>query len=303
MDSSTSVSPAAEENARTPSPKNARELPLAPLVWFSALLIILFFPVLKVMVSEWLIDENMGHALFVPFVAGYIAWLDKDKILSAPVKPCWPALALVVWGFCQMALGFLGADFFIARTAFLIALVGVVWTIAGTAVLRSLAFPLLLLVFMIRIPLFVYQQITFPLQLLASTLATHILEFIGIPVMQNGNVLSLADKQLQVVEACSGIRSILSLTFLSVAYGRLFETRLWIKIALFLSTVPIAIGCNAFRVTLTGVMTQYRPDMAEGVYHSMEGWVIFMLELVTFLGVHRLIVKLAGKPPVAGSLG
>jgi exosortase len=105
-------------------------------------------------------------------------------------------------------------------------------------------------------------------------------------------VLQLADKRLEIVEACSGIRSLLSLTFLSVAYGRLFETKLWVKIALFVSTVPIAIACNAARITLTGVLTQYKPDIAEGAYHAFEGWVIFMFELMALLGFHRLLTWL-----------
>jgi exosortase len=295
MDSGMSVSPVAEGGAVSNTVQPARELPLPAIVWFLALLIVLFLPVLIPMVTEWLNDESMGHALFVPVIAGYIVWLDRERILAAPVKHCWPAMTLVAWGFCQMMLGFLGADFFVARTAFLIAIVGVIWTIAGTKVLRTLAFPLFLLLFMIRIPLFIYQQITFPLQSLASTVATQGLELLGIPVFRNGNVLSLADKQLEVVEACSGIRSLLSLTFLSVAYGRLFEKRLWVKIVLFLSTVPIAIICNAGRVTLTGVLTQYAPTFAEGAYHTFEGWVIFMVELVALLGVHRLLTGFAGR--------
>jgi exosortase len=268
------------------------ELPLPAILFFLVLLIVLFFPVLTPMVSEWMYDENMGYAFFVPFVAGYVVWLDRERILAAPVKPCWPALALVVWGMCQMLLGFLGADFFLARTAFLIAVLGVLWTIAGTAVVRTLVFPLFLLLFMIRIPLFVYQQITFPLQILASQVATWGLEILGIPVYRDGNVLQLADKRLEIVEACSGIRSLLSLTFLSVAYGRFFETKLWVKIALFVSTVPIAIACNAARITLTGVLTQYKPDIAEGAYHAFEGWVIFMFELMALLGFHRLLTWL-----------
>jgi exosortase len=296
MNSGTSMTSLAQDGDSLPSAAQRKlELPLPAILWFLALLVLLFLPVLRPMVTEWFTDENMGHASFVPVVAAYVVWLDRDRILSAPVRPCWPALTLIVWGFCQMMLGFLGADFFVARTAFLVAVVGVIWTLGGTAVLRTVAFPLFLLVFMIRIPLFIYQQITFPLQLLASSVATRGLEILGIPVLQDGNVLTLADKQLEVVEACSGIRSLLSLTFLSVAYGRIFEKRLWIKIALFVSTVPIAIACNAFRVTLTGILTQYRPEIAEGVYHTFEGWVIFMVELVVFLAVHRILSRLAGK--------
>jgi len=295
MDSGSSVSSVAEGSSVSHTIRPAPELPLPAIAWFLTLVILLFLPVLKPMVTEWMIDENMGHAFFVPLVAGYIVWLDRERIMAAPVRAYWPALALVLWGFCQMIFGFLGADFFLARTAFLITIVGVIWTLTGAAVLRALAFPLLLLLFMIRIPLFIYQQITFPLQLLASDVAARGLEILGIPVLRDGNVLNLASRQLEVVEACSGIRSLLSLTFLSVAYGRLFEKRLWVKIALFLSTVPIAIACNAFRVTLTGVLTQYDPDLAEGAYHSFEGWVIFLVELVVFLGVHRLLVRIAGR--------
>jgi exosortase len=290
MDLGVSSSPTIEEGV-SPTVRPKVELPLPAIFWFLALLILLYYPVLKIMVTEWAQDESMGHAFFVPLVAGYAAWLNREKILAAPVKPCWPALTLVLWGFCQMLLGFLGADFFLARTAFLITVVGVIWTLAGTAVLRTLTFPLCVLIFMIRIPLFIYQQITSPLQSLASSVASRTLELIGIPVFRDGNVLQLASKRLEVVEACSGIRSLLSLTFLSVAYGHLFERQRWIKVALFFSTVPIAIIANGGRVTLTGILTEYKPEIAEGVYHTFEGWVIFMVELVALLAVHRLLTR------------
>lgn len=293
MDSGVSSSTTIEEGV-SPPVRPALRLPLPAIFWFLGLLILLYYPVLKPMVTEWANDESMGHAFFVPLVAGYAAWLNREKILAAPVKPCWPALTLVLWGFGQMLLGFLGADFFLARTAFLITIVGVIWTLAGTAVLRTLAFPLFVLVFMIRIPLFIYQQITFPLQSVASSVASRSLELIGIPVLRDGNVLQLPSKRLEVVEACSGIRSMLSLTFLSVAYGYLFERRIWMRVVLFLSTVPIAIIANASRVTLTGMLTEYKPDMAEGAYHMFEGWVIFMIELVALIVAHRLLSRIRG---------
>lgn len=289
MDLGVSVSQVAQGSAVSPAVRPKRELPVPAILWFLALLIVLFLPVLKPMVSEWISDDNMGYAFFVPLVAGYIVWVDRERILAAPVKPCWPALALVVWAFCQMLFGFLGALSFLSRGAFLVAAVGVVWTIAGTAVMRTLVFPAFLLLFMIRIPLYVYQQITLPLQMLATQVATMGLEILGIPVLRDGNVLELAGQRLEVVEACSGIRSLLSLMFLSVAYGRLFETKTWIKIGLVISTVPIAIGCNAARITLTGVLTQYKPEIAEGAFHAFEGWVIFMFEMVVLLAFHRLL--------------
>ena len=271
------------------------ELPVPAILFFLALLILLFLPVLGDLVTQWFNDENMGYAFFVPLVVGYVISLDRERILAAPVKACWPAMVLVVWGFLQMLLGLLGALSFVSRTAFVISIVGVVWTIAGTAVIRTLRFPIILLLFMIPIPLYVYQKMTIPLQTFATQMAAAGLEIIGIPVWQDGNILNLPDRQLDVVEACSGIRSLLSLTFLSLAYGRLFETRTWVKVALLLATVPIAIVCNGARITLTGILTQYKPEIAEGAYHAFEGWVIFMFELVALLGFHRLLGRFVRK--------
>jgi exosortase len=289
MDSGMSVSPLVAEGS-VPAPVKAKtELPIPAILFFLALLILLFLPVLGDLVTQWFNDENMGYAFFVPPLVGYIVWLDRERILEAPVKACWPAMALVVWGFLQMLLGLLGALSFVSRTAFVISMVGVVWTIAGTAVIRTLVFPFVLLLFMIPIPLYVYQRMTIPLQMLATQLAATGLDILGIPVWQDGNVLNLPDRQLDVVEACSGIRSLLSLTFLSLAYGRLFETRTWVKVALFVATVPIAIMCNGARITLTGILTQYWPSVADGIYHAFEGWVIFMFELVALVGLHKLL--------------
>ena len=297
MDSGTTVSPVATDGGGGPAAETALpELPLTAIAWFLGLLLVLFTPVLIPMTSRWVLDENMGYAFFVPPIAGYIVWLDRAKILATPVKPCWPALGLLIWAFIQMLFGLLGAVFFLQQTAFVVAVVGVIWTVAGTAMLRRVMFPCFLLLFMISIPLFVYQQMTLPLQRIASQVATWGLDAIGVPVLQEGNTLTLAAKKLEVVEACSGIRSLLSLTFLTFAYGRLFETRYWVRIVLLLSTVPIAILCNAARITLTGVLTQYWPAVAEGAYHAFEGWVIFMFELVFLLGLHKLLGGVVGRP-------
>jgi exosortase len=263
------------------------------ILWFLVLLVILFFPVLKVMVKEWGTLEEMGHAFFVPPVVAYIVWDDRKRIMATPRKTCWPALILVVWGFCQMLIGFLGADFFLARTAFLISLVGLIWTLAGTAMVRTLAFPLVVLLFMIRIPLFVYQQITFPLQIFASTAAAKFLGAIGVPVLRDGNVLELPSQRLEVVEACSGIRSLVSLGFISLIYAHLFDRRVWMRWALFIATIPIAIFANATRVAITGIVSEYKKEWAEGFYHSFEGWVIFMVALVCLMVTHRLISRFA----------
>ena len=268
-----------------------RELPYVQIAWFLALLIAAFLPALSTMVKEWIELEEMGHAFFVPVVAGYMVWNERERLLKIPVKPCYPAALLIGWGFFQMVLGFLGADFFVARTGFLIAGIGVIWTLAGAAMVRALAFPLFILLFMIRIPLFVYQQMTFPLQLFASQMATSALGLLGIPVLRDGNVLELPSQKLQVIEACSGIRSLLSLSFLSLVYAYFFDGRRWMRPVLFVCTIPIAILANSFRVTLTGVLSEYKKEWADGFFHSFEGWVIFMVALACLLAVHRLICR------------
>jgi exosortase len=243
------------------------------------------------MVTEWAEDENMGHAFFVPLVSCYIIWNERERILATPSKPFWGGLAVVAWGFSQMVMGFIGADFFVARTALLITIVGVVWTMSGTAILKKLAFPLLLLAFSVRLPLFLHQQLTFPLQLLASTLAGEALSLIGIPVLRNGNILELPSQPLAVVEACSGIRSILSLTFLSLAYAYFFDRRAWMRPALFAASIPIAIVGNSSRIVITGLLSEYKKEWAEGAIHSFEGWALFMTALTMLIGTHRLICR------------
>jgi exosortase len=267
------------------------------LVWFGALLVACYGPVLWHLVQQWDQDADMGHGFFVPVVAGFIAWQKRDELQQEKPSPNWWGLAVVVLGGLQLYLATLGAELFLSRTAFVISVIGMVLLLGGVRYLRVLAFPLFLLFFMVPIPAIVYNKITFPLQILASKVATGALEFLRVPVLREGNVLHLAEKSLSVVEACSGIRSLLSLTFLALVYGYFFESRNWLRVALFLSTVPIAIVANASRVTLTGLLHEYKPELAEGFFHSLEGWVIFMVAMVALIVLHqgiKLGLKLVG---------
>ncbi len=274
--------------ANLSAPAGVSRFPWSKLAWLAALLVILYAPVLSYMANEWVRDEDMGHGVFVPVVAAWIVWQKREELLRLPVKPNYWGLLLVIWGGLQLALGTLGVELFVSRTAFLVSLVGVVLMLCGTAVVRLLLFPLFLLVFMIRIPAIIYNQITFPLQLLASRIAETALALIGVPVLREGNVLELASQRLSVVEACSGIRSLLSLSFLALVYGHFFEKRLWLRALLLAFTVPIAILANSFRVTLTGILSEYKREWSEGFFHSFEGWVIFMVALGMLIAAHRL---------------
>ncbi len=266
-----------------------RPLPWAAIGWFAVLLIVAYFPILKKLVDQWMTDDDVSHGFFVPIVAGYIAWQRRDVLMNLPWKPAWWGVGVLVWSGVQAFMGMLGAELFLQRTAFLEALVGLLLIMGGTAAIRALLFPLLLLPFMIPIPSVIYNQITFPLQLFASEVAEQVLLLINIPVLREGNILELASQKLSVAEACSGIRSLLMLTFLSLVYAYFFDKKVWMRWALFLCTIPIAIIANAGRVTITGILSEIDTDLATGIFHETEGFVIFGIAFAFLAFTHWAI--------------
>jgi exosortase len=270
-------------------PTQARTISWPAVAWFGILLIAAYFPILSKLVVQWSTDDDVSHGFFVPLVAGYIAWQRRERLISMEWKPAWWGIGILVWAGLQAYLGMLGAELFLQRTAFLFSLVAILLVLGGTGLIRQLALPLLLLPFMIPLPTVVYNQITFPLQLFASAVAERSLEVLNIPVLRDGNILELASQKLSVAEACSGIRSLLSLSFLSVVYAYFFDRKVWMRWVLLIATVPIAIIANSARVTLTGVFSEIDPSLAEGFFHEAEGWVIFVVALIMLAITHLLL--------------
>jgi exosortase len=209
----------------------------------------------------------------------------------------------MLWGLVQGYLGQLAAELFLQRSSVLISLVGILLLVGGSRLIKILLFPLLLLPFMIPIPQVIYNQITFPLQLFASSVAEFALGLINIPVLREGNVLTLASQKLDVAEACSGIRSLLSLTFLSLVYAYFFDKKVWMRWALLIGSIPLCILANAARVTLTGILSEINTQLAQGFYHEVEGWIIFIVDLVLLIALHWTINRIynwrRGTPAVA----
>jgi exosortase len=261
------------------------------IAWVSILLVVCYAPILAALFRQWGYDADMGHGFFVPVIAGFIAWQKRDQIADKIPKPNWWGLAIMVWAGLQLYVATLGAELFLARTSFVFSIIGAVLLLGGTQYLRIFSFPLFLLFFMISIPGVLYNQLTFPLQMFASRVAEKTIDLLQIPVIREGNVLILPQQTLNVVEACSGIRSLLTLTFLSLVYGYFFETRTWLRVVLFFSTIPIAVAANAGRVAFTGVISQFKPELAEGWFHEAQGWVIFMIGLTILVAFHQLIVR------------
>lgn len=278
-------------------PAEAPQQPLAqpsrlawqPIVWFGALLIACYAPMLRQLIRIWATDGNMGHGFFVPVVAGYVVWQRRDQLLAEPRESSAWGLLILAWGATQSVLATLGAELFTQRLAFVISLAGIVVYLGGKRWFRILAFPLALLLFMIPIPAIIYAQLTLRLQELATTMAEWMLSAVGIPVIRTGNLLELPSQVLNVAEACSGIRSLLSLSFLSLVYAYFRDNRTWVRWVLFFSTVPIAIGANAIRVALTGVLSEVNTRLAQGAYHEVEGYIVFIIALVALIALHNLI--------------
>ena len=184
----------------------------------------------------------------------------------------------------------LGAELFLSRVSLLLVIAGLIVLFAGWKFFRALLFPWAFLIFMIPIPAIIFNQITFPLQFLASRVASAVLPLAGVPVLREGNVIMLPDMALEVAEACSGIRSLLSLATLAIIYGYLLEPRKMIRVLLAVAAVPVAVAANSLRIVGTGLLVQYwDPDKAEGFFHAFSGWLIFVVSLAMLFILHHLL--------------
>jgi exosortase len=266
-------------------------------VWFTillSLLILLYASVLRLLVAQWWTDPNYGHGFFVPLFSGYILWHQRERWTKSEIEPSNFGLLVMLGAVALLFIGSLGAELFTSRFSLLVLIAGIILFLAGWKMLRAVVFPLAFLIFMIPIPVIIYNQITFPLQLIASRLATVWLEVIGVPVLRDGNVLVLSNFSLEVAEACSGIRSLMSLIALAVAYGHLAEPRRWVRYALVLLMVPSAIVTNAMRIMGAGVLAhKFGPQAAEGFLHQFSGWVIFLATLVLIFLCHWILRHVA----------
>jgi exosortase len=245
--------------------------------------------------TQWATDENMGHGFFVPILAGYIAWHRRAELMAEPRKPNFFGLVVVILGGLLSFVATLGAELFSARLSFVVALFGTILYLGGTRWIKILLFPLVLLLFMIPIPAIIYSALTMKLQNLASELGEMLITLMGIPVLRQGNTLRIPSQVLDIAEACSGIRSLMTLLFLALVISYFMDKKVWMRWALLLATVPIAICANGVRVAVTAQLSEIDLRLASGVYHEIEGYIVYVVALLALLGVHRLINVMARK--------
>jgi exosortase len=277
--------------------KNPSSEKAPPSRWFaalslSALVVIMYASVLASLARQWRNDPNYGHGFLVPLFAGYVLWSKRDQWHTLSFRPSNFGFAIMLFAIGLRVLGMLGAELFLARVSLVILISGIVLFLAGSQALRWMAFSLGYLLFMIPLPAIVYYQLTFPLQLLASRLGASGLVALGIHTVREGNLLFLPNCTLNVVEACSGIRSMLSLLAAVVAFAYLAEPSKWKRGVLVIASIPIAIATNGLRLVATGVLSYlFRPTVDSGVVHLALGLGFFVLAFLLIVLIHKLLQR------------
>jgi len=272
----------------TPIAETGQSYPLvgpaarSPWLWLfagtiTALIVALYFRILPDMAKDWWDDPGASHGILIPPVALYIAWLRRDITLAEPAFTDLRGLWLTLCACLMLLVGILGAEYFLTRASFVLLLAGLIWTFWGARRFRTLLFPLVLLLTMIPLPQVTYNTLAAPLQLMASSVATRLVQALGIAVYQDGNVIHLAGISLGVAEACSGLRSLTSLVTAALMVGFLQCTRIRTRVLLVALAVPVAIGMNVLRVTGTALIAEYSQQYALGYYHSFSGWLVFLV--------------------------
>jgi exosortase len=263
--------------------------------------VVLYGEVLSTLVRDWANDGNYSHGFLIIPIAAYLAWERRTTLRHLPMRPSGWGLFVVAASFGVLLIGSLGAELFLTRMALLGTLAGSVLFVLGAGHLKALAFPIAFLLLMIPLPSILFNQIAFPLQLVASRLGVVPLVAAGIPVLREGNVIVLPHTTLEVAEACSGIRSLVSLLTVGIVYGYFIDPRGGIRLAVALATIPVAILANGARVAGTGIAAHYYgAAAAEGFFHTFSGIFVFVTAflMLSFAGwlLRRMIPSRSADP-------
>jgi exosortase len=262
----------------------------------TAAIVALYFPIGQRLVGQWISDPNFSHGFFVPAFSLFVLWEDRTRLGALPLQPAWSGLAVLGFGLLVLSAGVMGAELFLSRISFLFVIIGLTAFFLGWNHVRAALFPIAFLLLMIPIPRILFNQITSPLQTLASITASQLLPLLGVPVFREGNIIRLPTMSLEVAEACSGIRSLMSLATLAIIYGHLMEPRNSVRVALAFASLPIAVIANSLRIVGTGLIVQYwDPEKAEGFFHLFSGWLVFVVSLLLLFLIHRILQMLIRK--------
>jgi exosortase D (VPLPA-CTERM-specific) len=239
--------------------------------------LIAFSGALWELVTRWSRQEEYSHGFLIPIMAGWMLWARRDALRAAMARPSWTGPALIVLATVMHLVGELSAFFLLSQLGFIIALIGIVLGLGGYSLLRVAFIPIMFLVFAIPLPYLIDSQLSWRLQLISSELGVFFIRLFQVPVYLTGNVIDLGHYKLQVVDACSGLRYLYPLLSLGFLAAYLFQAPLWQRTLVFLSAIPITIVMNSFRIAMVGVLVdRWGIEMADGLLHFFEGWVIFL---------------------------
>lgn len=301
-----------------PSVRSAVRLPAGSSRWIlwpilaavTVLLSVLYGESLHMLLQAWLEDDNYSHGPFIPLISGYLIWLRWSQLQTAERRGAWWGLPIIATGLLLYAVGQFSAMHAVVHGSLWLVLVGLVVSVVGLAGTALLAFPLFYLLTAIPLPEFLHYELSSRLQLLSSALGIGCLQLIGIMAYREGNVIDLGPIQLQVVEACSGLRYLFPLTALTLLVAYLYRESLWKRVLLVLSSIPISILLNGFRIGTIGLLVEtYGKSAADGFSHFFEGWIFFVASLgllcaemwflasVGAASSRRPFIELIGPPP------
>lgn len=256
------------------------------------LLVALYWQVVPEMVLQWENDENYSHGFLVPFISGYFLWQRWPELRERLVEPANLGLAVIVAALLQLLVAWLGTEYFTMRSSLIVLLAGVTLFWFGWEVLKGMALPLGYLFFMVPIPYIIYDMVAFPLKLFVTKASVGVLKLAGVVVLREGNIIMFPTTTLEVADACSGIRSLLSLLALAVAYAFVINIPPRLRVVLIVSALPIAVFTNALRVIVTGFLAQWwGAKAAEGFFHEFAGFAVFALAMVLLVAFGALLKR------------
>ena len=261
------------------------------IILFFAVLV-LYFPFLQTMIADWDSNPNYSHGYLIPFIAGFLIFSLKNELLQLERSSSKWGIVLIIVACMQLVVSKIGMEYFLQRTSLIILFFGVSLFLYGKDITKKLAIPIIYLIFMIPIPVIIWNKLAFPLQLFSSYLTEQVVVLFGMPIYREGNILNLPSITLEVVDACSGIRSLTAMLALSLPFSFFLRTGKLKKVILFLSAVPIAVIANILRLTVTAFLsTLYGEKFAQGFLHEFSGMVTFCFGLIMLLGIKTILVR------------
>ena len=275
-----------------------RWLPVSAL---AAVFVLLYWPALNEFVYDWWHDDNYSHGFLIPVISGYLLWQKRAALQNVEIRQNRWGLVLLVFGLALNILGSAAAEWYSVRFSMIPTLMGLVLYFGGSAMLRRVWFPIAFMIFAIPLPYTLFRILTFPMQLFSTKVTHHLITAVGVPALRQGNILHLPGYSMEVVEACSGLRSLLTLSALAAVFAYMTPGGAVRKLLLFSAAIPIAITANIVRLLVTCIgALLISPGFAEGFLHDFSGVVVFLVGLTMFFMTGSLL-KWIGKKLATGS--